>query len=348
MIMSLCHTNSIGILPGLLWTIFVGATFGTISARGVDGNQEFDRDSMRKGVVLGLGIALGILGLIATGIYAREELTKIVLAEQALEQSEISIVEEGVFIDQPHSSHEEQLTRKDDSSTSSYDLENTQPGASGENANEKHETFLDNTNETVQNNGFVEQGKDNSPHRHTPYRDTPWSPEAIALELPIVPHIFRRKAGSTELLDSLGNIKDKTAAEFHEQSDMYKTISAPEGDPMYGLKPFELHIDGIIHNEIPHKWVKDGNNRHHFLTGHTNRPRSNTDPISIHAQISPEDSIKLDEEAHDMIGKASIRRMHSMDDFDTLRNSVSTSEENSSPHSNRVKGFDREWFWIWD
>ena len=84
--------SSIGILPGLLWTIFVGATFGTINARGVDGNQEFDRDSVRKGVVLGLGIGLGVMGLIGTGIYARMELTKIILAEQAAEQADQRLV----------------------------------------------------------------------------------------------------------------------------------------------------------------------------------------------------------------------------------------------------------------
>ena len=63
---------SIGITPGLLWTIFVGATFGTISNRGVDGKDEFDRDSIRKGVVLGLGIGLGVMGLMGTAIYARQ------------------------------------------------------------------------------------------------------------------------------------------------------------------------------------------------------------------------------------------------------------------------------------
>lgn len=64
--------SSIGIIPGLLWTIFVGATFGTISNRGVDGKDEFDRDSIRKGVVLGLGIGLGVMGLMGTAIYARQ------------------------------------------------------------------------------------------------------------------------------------------------------------------------------------------------------------------------------------------------------------------------------------
>ena len=70
----------------------MGATFGTVDARGVDGNKEFDQDSVRKGVVLGLGIGLGVMALIGTAIYARMELKKIVLAEQmerAIEEQEL-------------------------------------------------------------------------------------------------------------------------------------------------------------------------------------------------------------------------------------------------------------------
>ena len=64
--------DSVGTAPGLLWTIFVGATFGTVNEKGVDGNQEFEGNNVRKGVVLGLGIGLGVVALIGTGIYARK------------------------------------------------------------------------------------------------------------------------------------------------------------------------------------------------------------------------------------------------------------------------------------
>ena len=70
----------VGIVPGLIWTIFVGATFGTVGSRGVDGNKRLA--GLNQGIVLGLGIALGLMGLLGTAIYSRRELTKIIMAEQ--------------------------------------------------------------------------------------------------------------------------------------------------------------------------------------------------------------------------------------------------------------------------
>ena len=82
-------STSVGVIPGLIWTIFVGATFGTVGSKGVDGNQQLDEKSaVNKGVVLGLGIGLGVMGLIGTGIYARRELTKIIIAEQQSREAE--------------------------------------------------------------------------------------------------------------------------------------------------------------------------------------------------------------------------------------------------------------------
>ena len=79
----------VGIVPGLIWTIIVGATFGTVGSRGVDGNQQMDdKSAVNKYIVLGLGIGLGVLGLIGTAIYARKELAKIVLAEQQARERE--------------------------------------------------------------------------------------------------------------------------------------------------------------------------------------------------------------------------------------------------------------------
>jgi uncharacterized membrane protein YdjX (TVP38/TMEM64 family) len=76
-------STCVGIIPGLIWTVFVGATFGTVGRKGVDGNQQLDEKSaVNKGIVLGLGIGLGVMGLIGTAIYSRIELTKIIIAEQ--------------------------------------------------------------------------------------------------------------------------------------------------------------------------------------------------------------------------------------------------------------------------
>merc|ERR1719161_3350006 len=79
---SYCAATCVGIVPDILWTIFVGAAFGTVDANGVDGNQAFNQNGTRRGLLLGLGIGLGVAALIGTGIYARRELIKIALSEQ--------------------------------------------------------------------------------------------------------------------------------------------------------------------------------------------------------------------------------------------------------------------------
>lgn len=334
---------SIGILPGLLWTIFVGATFGTINARGVDGNEEFDQNSVRKGVVLGLGIGLGVMGLVGTGIYARQELTKIILAEQASEQAEVSIAEENA---RPQSSHDEFLNESNISSASLHDLENPQLGESYDRNVEvpTHESFLDNSERSLHNESFGEQRRDATPHR-----DTPWSPEAIALELPIVPHIFRRRGGSADFLESPSN-REGHVRELHEQNNI-TTSSEPETDNSQQSKPCELHIGQRILDEIPFKWEKGENNRYHL----TNRPRCNTDPISNHVSISQMDlSLREGGDVSNQLNKdqSSIRRLHSMADFDALRESTIADPDNESQAKRRGsepdEGLDREWFWIWD
>lgn len=112
-----------GIAPGLLWTIFIGATFGTVNKRGVDGKEEFDESSIRKGLVLGLGIGLGVMGLVGTGIYARRELTKIIIAEQ-MERA----TEEDELGGEVHLMNDE--CEEDEFSLSFEDLENPQLGES--------------------------------------------------------------------------------------------------------------------------------------------------------------------------------------------------------------------------
>lgn len=331
--------NSIGILPGLLWTIFVGATFGTINARGVDGNQEFDRNSVRRGVVLGLGIGLGVMGLIGTGIYARQELTKIILAEQAAEQAETSITEEAAL--RLQSSREDQLTRNGNSSASLYDLENPQLGESfHDDEMPTNESFLDNSARSLHNESSVARKRD-----AIPQRDVPWSPEAIALELPIMPQIFRRRIDSNDMLETAGNKENNDAREGDvTQSEMGNTQQS---------EPFELHLGERILNEIPFKWEKGDNNRYHL----TNRPRSNTDPISSHVPISRlntsyTEGLTLGQHDEQNPDESSIRRLHSIADLESLSELALADQKSSSQAKRRSSHSDvesdREWFWIWD
>ena len=349
---------SIGILPGLLWTIFVGATFGTINARGVDGNQEFDSNSLRKGVVLGLGIGLGVMGLIGTGIYARQELTKIILAEQALEQQDNSFAEEA----RRNSDHENQ------------DLENPQLGDSFHGNND--ERFHDNTNissdNSNKNDASFHNGSFTEPIRDaSPIRDTPWSAEAIALELPIVPNIFRRRVGSCEQFDSnpTHNNNDPVEQQHHHQQhnqqqnlihqqqyehkrqysstdEIFSSDTEITNDTHHQQsRQFELHFGERILDQIPYKWEKGENNRYHL----TNRPRSNTDPIICSQAhiITPMDSSSREgdnKEEPSQEGMNSLRRLHSLADFESFRVTTSAERRNSSPDDE----MDREWFWIWD
>lgn len=330
--------QSIGIIPGLLWTIFVGATFGTINARGVDGHEEFESNRVRKGAVLGVGISLGVMGLIGTGIYARRELTKIILAEQALEQAETSIVEEDAI--GPQRSHEELLVRNE------YDMENPHLGESYHGNEDELSNHVD-SEDSPNSDGNVTHKRDNAQQRGEllPHRDTPWSAEAIANELPIIPQmqIFRRKSVDHE---SPGNNNQMTE---RQDDDIDREVSDVDNDKTQQSKPFELHFGQRILEEIPYRWEKVENGKYNF----TNRPRSNTDPIALHVKTSELDS-SLDEEKKEEQNKEqpeSMRKLHSMADFESIR---ALADPRSSGPSHPKKdedtdgGLDREWFWIWD
>ena len=167
---------SVGTAPGLLWTIFVGATFGSVNKRGVDGNKEFDENSVRKGVVLGLGIGLGIMGLIGTGIYARRELIKIVIAEQR----ERAIEEMGEEMSQQLVNDPELRAIEEDGSASFEDLDNPQLGDGLEIDFSLHS---DNSNT---NTNSERQSRSPLPGR---MQRRPWTPETVANELPILPKL---------------------------------------------------------------------------------------------------------------------------------------------------------------
>ena len=168
--------NSVGICPGTLWTIFVGATFGSVNNRGVDGAKEFDQNSVRKGVVLGLGIGLGIMGLIGTGIYARRELIKIVIAEQR----ERAIEEMGEEMSQQLVNDPELRAIEEDGSASFEDLDNPQLGDGSETDFSLHS---DNSNTETNSE---RQSRSPLPGR---MQRRPWTPETVANELPILPKL---------------------------------------------------------------------------------------------------------------------------------------------------------------
>ena len=182
-----CLIFSIGMFPGLLWTIFVGATFGTVNARGVDGNKEFDRDSVRKGVVLGLGIGLGVIALIGTAIYARMELKKIILAEQM----ERAIQEQELFL------HDDEIeVGREDGVEADHDLavfdtsDNPQTG-DWDNISfdslEHGREGLPTIRRRVSSHGSL-----TTLERHRGITQHPWTPETLDAELPIFPKVITR------------------------------------------------------------------------------------------------------------------------------------------------------------
>ncbi len=178
---------SVGTAPGLLWTIFVGATFGTVDARGVDGNKEFDQDSVRKGVVLGLGIGIGVMALIGTAIYARMELKKIVLAEQM----ERVIEEQELFMNAEIEVGQEDGEDDDRGSVSIVDSENPQTGDWGHVSFDSIEHSRD---------GLPKNRRRASSHsslntlerHHRGITQPTWTPEAVDAELPILPKVILR------------------------------------------------------------------------------------------------------------------------------------------------------------
>lgn len=153
-----------------------------MNAKGVDGNKEFDSDGLRKGLVLGLGIGLGVCGLVGTAIYARRELIKIVIAEQrerALEElneqlmnddAELTAIEEG-----------------DDG----WDLENPQLGECESSLHESEgiDSSIYSINSRVETSS---QQSTSTPQRRQKTKQRSWTPEAVANELPILPKVIQR------------------------------------------------------------------------------------------------------------------------------------------------------------
>lgn len=187
---SYCAATCVGIVPDILWTIFVGAAFGTVDANGVDGNQAFNQNGTRRGLLLGLGIGLGVAALIGTGIYARRELIKIALSEQherSLEEQAAENMSErlmnsfGVI----HEGDE------DERSLSFEDLENPQLcGNQSEYTEEKNE-IAQNDNHSCIPSPMRDQGQaPDTPRDDNQYqRRHVWTPESLSAELPVIPRM---------------------------------------------------------------------------------------------------------------------------------------------------------------
>lgn len=186
---------SVGMFPGLLWTIFVGATFGTVDARGVDGNKEFDRNSVRKGVVLGLGIGLGVMALFGTAIYARMELKKIILAEQM----ERATVEQDLFMHDDIVVGQEDGEEEDRGSVSFIDPDNVSFDSI-----EHSRDGWPNTRRRVSSHSSLTTLER---HRITQHQ---WTPETVDAELPILPKVILR---------CLPRPNDETTITVHERGE---------------------------------------------------------------------------------------------------------------------------------
>ena len=156
---------SAGIAPSVLWTVIVGATFGTVAARGVDGNKAID--STVKAVVLGLGVFFCVLGLIGTAIYARRELTKIIMDEQnemAMEDRADAELAQSFRFSECESISEE------DGSCSFEDVDNLQLGNTSADPSDSQSA--------------------SPPKMYRKIYRRPWTPNTVASELPILPKVL--------------------------------------------------------------------------------------------------------------------------------------------------------------
>jgi len=165
----------IGIAPTTLWTVVVGGTFGTVAARGVDGNQVINENRTLKTVVLAVGIVFGVLGFIGTGIFARKELTKIIMDEQnertAREvMADTEIMSQHSFVNLVNMNGDNQETN------------------SG-----RHDSFVD--LEGSESSRISLAPSLNVPREYCLPRtliEPTWTPDIVALELPILPKFINK------------------------------------------------------------------------------------------------------------------------------------------------------------
>ncbi|KAL7552506.1 hypothetical protein ACHAWF_015753, partial [Thalassiosira exigua] len=230
-----------GIVPNLLWTIFVGATFGTVNERGVDGKKEFDRESVRRGVVLGLGIGLGVMGLVGTGIYARKELTKIVIAEQTQRALEEQAMSEHLMSSQCDAIAEE----GDSDSLSFEDLENPDLDDCWNPQLEDSDSELPRRSDgrrspnpsgaSASSSSVRRSDSDATPDGRGRATRRPWTPEAVAAELPILPKVLRRYLSPIVSADSA-----MASNEFRSEYEGNVSEASSAANPIDG--PVRKHL----------------------------------------------------------------------------------------------------------
>lgn len=258
----------VGIVPGLIWTIIVGATFGTVGSRGVDGNQQMDdKSAVNKYIVLGLGIGLGVLGLIGTAIYARKELAKIVLAEQQArerEEQEARLVYSNDELDEenPQSGYD------DDSLPLPFEESPYPLSASSHSLARSRRRGSEGSLHSMMsgNSESITHSRTGSPI--TPVLSPPsrrrrnWTEEDVMAELPIVPvfsPIFRRMLSldgegiscthDESVLNTgthpggLGDIDESRALSFRNQQSMADGVIPNATNNVQ--PPSEAHVQGI-------------------------------------------------------------------------------------------------------
>lgn len=74
----------IAMLPGTIVYVFLGASAGSLAEIGGDDEEEADSNKVVTYVVIGVGVAFGVLAIAVTTYYAKQELNKI-LEEKAAE-----------------------------------------------------------------------------------------------------------------------------------------------------------------------------------------------------------------------------------------------------------------------
>jgi uncharacterized membrane protein YdjX (TVP38/TMEM64 family) len=289
----------VGIVPGLIWTIIVGATFGTVGSRGVDGNQQMDdKSAVNKYIVLGLGIGLGVLGLIGTAIYARKELAKIVLAEQQArerEEQEARLVYSNDELDE-----ENPQSGYDDDSLSVPFEESPSPPLSPSShslARSRRRSSQGSLHSMMSGNS-----ESSTPSRTgrplTPVRPPPsgrrrnWTEEDVMAELPIVPvfsPIFRKMLsldaeqttndmsvlGTGTHHGGLGDIDESRALSFRNQQSM---------------------VDGLIPNAtINNAQPSEAHGQGFMYSPRANRRRCGTDPYDRSSMNAAAENMHLSE-----------------------------------------------------
>mmetsp|Transcript_21828 Transcript_21828/g.43724 ORF Transcript_21828/g.43724 Transcript_21828/m.43724 type:complete len:725 (-) Transcript_21828:34-2208(-) len=377
-------STSVGVIPGLIWTIFVGATFGTVGSKGVDGNQQLDEKSaVNKGVVLGLGIGLGVMGLIGTGIYARRELTKIIIAEQqsreAEEQAALrfsnSSLEEGA--ENPQSGYDED----------SVSLATIEESASI--ARSRKGSFHSTDELSAHISPSLSLDAELSPNLTAPARRRNWTADNIAAELPIVPVVSPyfwkmmsssetprddqgvdlRRTGSTEAISppnrtqGLGEIDESRALSFRNQQGQDGFLQGSKGHAP-SQKQFDVPSNVIVEEKKGEDPPKKGlmklfqglsvpstNDFPRF-----NRPRCNSDPNEAEKRAAAIDAVGLDVEAGvDSFRSSSSPPLVSRDlphplhvEGDAVERPIHRRMRSASMNQLGLEeeGLDREWFWL--